>query len=577
MAKSREEQKICADLSTITMYDNDGFVKLTFCEIHKLLASLNLKFSNGQLNPIITSMIHNGKISSVDFFDMIKNWRIAIQEDKASQGQVMRSEKLFNVPEAVSKKNIFASVEIPQNKFMRDNNWSGSHQDSYCSESVGLNGPVGSKLRLITKFNPYGNSTIMACNKHNQMVGLTFSWGVFRLIVFDTECNIISVNTTGNMLRSYPNFSFAGGYFYMDNNGDSIVVGNNCMMKYPTNLVEGQIELTWKTQNLVEKVTGGRNNLLYASLPVWDIADMYWCLIAGKYTNENGVVTVTSDAHIAVVKVDSTNGYQGTVMDKLPLPGEYINNTFAVTEESAVFVTNGTPKGYCYRVSYVSGKIQTVWKYEVTNCGYAKVGQHNMGSGSTPTIMKDDSGRRTVVITDNASPKMNVVVFDYDSVVGESPVTMPVFQNMRSANEASVIGVNQSIFVENNFGHTIGYFHSQWVATQTGMTKLTVDMSKSSAELDWDQDRCAFIAMTMLARKSGILFAHSGEWDVRSDTEGAMYNIIAVDSYDGRVIWRVPIGRGGPFCHEFGGIYFDQIGDKIFMATNDYLISIQNL
>ena len=61
-----------------------------------------------------------------------------------------------------------------------------------------------------------------------------------------------------------------------------------------------------------------------------------------------------------------------------------------------------------------------------------------------------------------------------------------------------------------------------------------------------------------------------------SALEGPVYYILAIDSFDGRVIWRIPIGRGHPYCHGYGGIYFDRGGDKIFMGTNNFLVSIQD-
>jgi len=594
LAKVREELKI--DNTMITLVDKDSELRLTFSEILKFLASLNLKLSDGQLKTIITNIINKGKILVEEFFDMIKRWYNVLQEVTWSQGQELSSEKLFIVKEAVSSNNLFKDITIPHNPNMADNNFSGSHQDSYCSESVSLTGPVGTKLRVISKINPYGFTPIMACNKNKQMIGMSHHLGRFRLIVFDMECNIVAVGVTGNALRN--NGSFAGGYFYLDNEDNAVVVGNNRLKKYDTKNVDTSEEVStltpsWSSDDVVHSVTGNDNNVLYSALPVWDQSDMYWCLLSGKYEVQNGVVDIKSSAYIAVVSVvpptDSTPT-QTNVMASLELADEYINNTFAVTEESAVFVTNGKDKstvGYCYRVSYdsASGTITTVWRQEYSSCGFSKVGQHNIGSGTTPTVMKSTSYdtstgeptvKRTVVITDNDSPKMNVVAIDYDN--GSISSQTPVFQNRRSANEASVIGVNQSIFVPNNFGHTRGVPFSQWVPTEAGMTNLSLDkITENEAEVVWYQYQDVFIAMSMLARESGIIFAHSGEWDSLSATEGPMYNVIAVDSFDGRVIWRVPIGRGGRFCHEYGGIYFNRTGDKIFMGTNNYLISIQNL
>ena len=48
---------------------------------------------------------------------------------------------------------------------------------------------------------------------------------------------------------------------------------------------------------------------------------------------------------------------------------------------------------------------------------------------------------------------MNVCVYDCDS--GDLIPKTPVFSKMRGADEESLIGVNGTIVVENNFGHTL--------------------------------------------------------------------------------------------------------------------------
>ena len=352
----------------------------------------------------------------------------------------------------------------------------------------------------------------------------------------------------------------------------------------------------WKTDSVVAAVTGkdDDSNMLYSAMPVWNEVNLYWCLLAGKYdVDSTGNVAISENAYVAVVKVAptttsrtrSTQDVQMTVMASVELIDEYNNNTIAVTEEGLLFVTNGLAadgsctKGYCYLVSYSSNAITEVWKKEYINSGVLKAGQNNIGSGTTPTVItNEETGKRSVAITDNAIPQMNVVIYDYDN--GDEISKTPVFSKMRSGNEASVIGVNQSVFVPNNFGHTVAINKSQLVANEPGLAKVDtsyVDPITKESEVTWNQDHYTFYAMNMLARESGIIFSHSGDWyDEKSATEGPVYYILAIDSFDGRVIWRIPIGRGYDFCHEYGGIYFDRDGDKIFMGTNKYIICIQN-
>ena len=508
-----------------------------------------------------------------------------------------RSETLHTVKPAGSLNNEFAGITFPQNPGLEENNWSSAHQDSYCSESVGLKGPKSNRLRVIKKLNPYGFTPIMGCNKHNQMVGMSFQGGIFQLIVFDTDCNILTADVTGRNIDIALTGSFAGGYFFLNQDGNAIVVGDNKLKAFPTGQCVAkkeevyELKPIWTSDNIVRAITGGDENTLYAAMPVWGQKDLYWCLLAGQVKiSDRHDVTITNSAYIAVVEVLPRSSKAGvdvitTVLAKKELNTpykQYNNNTFAATEEGAVFITNGLDEfgkatsGYCYLASFVKGVLTVQWQSDYSNSGFLKVGQNNVGSGTTPTIMVDKStGRKMVAITDNAYPQMNAVVYDYET--GAKISETPVFSKMRGCNEASVIGVNDTMFVPNNFGHTVDLTRSQYVSNEPGLAKLKVDATPKKSEVVWDQEHYTFFGMSMLARESGVIFAHSGDWsDEASATEGPVYYILAIDSWDGRVIWRVPIGRGRPYCHEYGGIYFDRTGEKIFMGTNRFLIAIHD-
>ncbi len=188
----------------------------------------------------------------------------------------MRKEELHHVPAAQSTLNRFADAEIPQHPRMALNDFGSPHQDSWCSESVSLNGPVNDNLLLIEQYNPFGYTPNMVCNSQNQMVGvsLDYSTSQFWVVVFDENCNIISATPAGTLSG---NNTFGGGYFYLDNNDNTIVVQNNQIVSYPTadvQPIEAEIyPLTpnWQSANIIELVTGlAEGNSLYSSLPVWD-------------------------------------------------------------------------------------------------------------------------------------------------------------------------------------------------------------------------------------------------------------------------------------------------------------------
>lgn len=498
-----------------------------------------------------------------------------------------RSEEIFSVKEAVSTQNNYADVTIPQNPGLAQNDFNSGHQDSYASESVSLNGPTSSMLKLIKQAHPYGLTAIQACNSSNQMIAISGSIALgYHLLVYDSYCRIISVTDLG----SISGLSFAGGYFFLNNAEDSVVCTSTLMSCYPTAYVDEQESVyaltpKWQTDDLVTLVTQSKDNYLYCSLPVWGYENLYWCVFAGNYnTTEEKLY---SNAFIAVVSVvpDSTasNGCVTTLIGKEELAYQWNNNSIAVDEDGVYLVLNkvnsesGKPSSFGTLRKYVyddTNGLQLGWVYRYESCRLLLTGQTNIGSGTTPTLTNDDNGAKLVAITDNASPQINVVVVD--RITGTLVSKTPVFSKMRSADEASLIGVKDSFVVENNYGHTVGQL-PQLVPNEPGMESISVNPSDESAQVVWNNSYTTFFGMSMLARGSGIIFGYTGSWyDAEASTSGALYSIIAIDSFSGRIIWSVPVGRGKEFSHEYGGFYFNHKGD-LFVGTVGYLVSIQNV
>jgi hypothetical protein len=506
----------------------------------------------------------------------------------------LRTEELFTVKEAGSINNIFCKIDIPQNPGLAENNWNSGHQDSYCSESVKLKGPTGKKLRLIVQYNDYGYVPIMTCNKQNQMIGVSYDFSkvAFTLVVFDSECRIISATEIHHKIP----VSFGGGYFYLNEKEDAVVVSGSKLACYPTRSVAKQdsvysLEPIWTSSDLVLLITKAliNHNHVYAAMPVWSARkSLYWVMLPGSYDFDSG--SLISNAYIAVAEItpDSSepDGCRTQILDSLAFTNQWINNTMAVSEEGVFLVTNGCDdsgacnSGYLHSIGFdtISNKISTHWATPYQNSGLLKVGQKNIGSGTTPTLFKDEDGTDVVAFTDNAYPKMHVVTCNRKN--GKIVSQVPVFPDMQGCAEASVIGVKGRVVVENNFGHTTGLLHSQYVPNVPGLKMIEVGCSGKRSSL-WETDGypSGFFAMSMLARESGVIFAFTGEWNVPdSATKGGLYSIMAIDSWDGRIIWRIPIGQGKRYCHDYGGIYFNRTncGSSIFVGTENYLVSIQD-
>jgi hypothetical protein len=502
----------------------------------------------------------------------------------------LRKEEVHHVQAAKSTLNRFAGIQIPQNPWIAPNNFGSPHQDSWCSESVSLSGPTGENLQLIEQFNPFGFTPNMVCNSNNQMIGVSMVYATseFWMVVFDEDCNIISSTPVGKKESN----TFGGGYFYLDNNNNTIVVQSNTIASYPTQNVQpsasGQIYAlnpNWQSSNIVQLVTGSaQGNSLYSCLPVWDPnrPNLYWCLLAGEYNFQDYPnSTLTAPAYIAVVQIIPGTGAT-TLLSKIKLDNQWNNNTFAVDQLGAYIVTNGLDdaglctKGSLWAFGLNNNTVTIRYQSSYQNAGYLKPGQKNIGSGTTPTLTVGSDGREYVGITDNADPRMNVVIYDRKN--GSMISQTPCFEAMRSADEASLIGVGNFFVVENNFGHYPTWPVSQLVPNGPGMMMIQMQPGTTNppASTIWDLSDVHFYAMNMLCRGSGIIFAHTCDWtDDISAEKGGMYYVSAIDSFNGRVIWRIPLGRGVNYCHEYGGLYFNRTG-SLYIGTNQYLCCIKN-
>lgn len=503
------------------------------------------------------------------------------------------STNVYPVEAAVSTRNDFAGISLPQNPWMGPNNFGSPHCDSYCSESVSLDGPTSTSVKVIRQKNPHGYTPCMVCNSQNQMIGVSLDQndGHFWLVVCDKNCNILS---STKLAIKQPG-TFGGGYFYMNHLEQTVVVSANTMICFDTAYItstsgsgdENSLTPLWTSDNVIEGITGKRfGNSMYSSLPVWgDDPELYWCLIAGKF--DLSTQEYSSPAGMAVVRVtpepSAPNGCITTIEDSVLLDGEWNNNTFAVDEAGCYFVTNvlddqgKTTLGYLRGMEFSGGKISSLFASSYENCGYLKVGQKNIGSGTTPTLINTTNGKRLAAITDNAAPQLNVVVYDREN--GDKISETPVFAPMRSCDEASLIGVENTLVVENNYNHIPTYPLSQTTMIEPGMARIDLNLDPNGspeASVTWEEGRISFLAMNMLARESGIIFAHTGDWSGDlSATEGAMYYISALDAFTGRTIWRVPLGRGVAFCHDYGGLYFNHEG-SLYIGTQEYICSVQN-
>ena len=255
----------------------------------------------------------------------------------------------------------------------------------------------------------------------------------------------------------------------------------------------------------------------------------------------------------------------GTARSLLTGPGGTpvdIENSFAVVEGRAYIVTGAE----LLRVSVSDGTPVVDWRLAYDRGVRLKPGQTSRASGTTPTVF--GAGGRYVAITDNADPRMNVVVVE---VSGERPVELcrvPVFGDGESATENSLIALGDSLVVESNYGYSVTAVaggHS----TVPGLAR--VDVGPGGCEVAWES---ADITIPSLVSKGlladGAVLTYTKEPSLLG-TDAWWFT--AVDARSGAVRWRRLAGLGPLLNNHYAAGYVGPDG-SVYVGTISGVVAL---
>src|SRR5215470_13406910 len=167
------------------------------------------------------------------------------------------------------------------------------------------------------------------------------------------------------------------------------------------------------------------------------------------------------------------------------------------------------------------GAPEVVWRSPYQNSGLHKPGQFNAGSGTTPTLMSGGY----VAITDNADP-MNVVVYRraVRLAPGQARVVceVVVFEAGSSATENSLVGVGNSLIVENNYGYDVTTTMNGAVTTP-GVARVDVRGDGSGCDLVWTSTERAPSLVPKVSTKTGLVYLYTKDPDPVNVTSDAWF------------------------------------------------------
>ncbi|MGA1090008.1 MAG: hypothetical protein ACO3X2_11200, partial [Candidatus Nanopelagicales bacterium] len=183
-----------------------------------------------------------------------------------------------------------------------------------------------------------------------------------------------------------------------------------------------------------------------------------------------------------------------------------------------------------------------------------------------PTVFGD--GGRYVAITDNADPRMHVVVFD---VSGPSPVercAVPVFGEGVSATENSLIALGDSLIVESNYGYSVTAVAGGHTTTP-GLARI--DITGDGCSLAWETDAVtipSLVSKGILA--DGTVLTYTKESSLVG-TDAWWFT--AVDAASGEVAWRRLAGVGPLLNNHYAAGYVGPDG-SVYVGTISGVVAL---
>ncbi|MCU0266866.1 MAG: hypothetical protein MUC45_12285, partial [Actinomycetia bacterium] len=425
---------------------------------------------------------------------------------------------------------VLPAPPAPQNPGMAANPWGGIHNDSWATDAYALPGPSDPRGGRVDSLFTGGDCATITFDSRGRLWTLCNTLTrVVAHLVEPTTLEVIDTQVVGSRRPDPTDFS-GGGYFVLDDR-DRIVVPDSTGAITTYSADGDTIERDDAVDVSALLADGERITSL---APDW--AGGYW------FVGNRGTVGLVPP--------------EGTPR-AVSLDGEDIENSLAVAEEGAYVVTGAA----LYRLTPGDdGTPTVVWRTAYDSGSRQKPGQTNRASGTTPTVFHDG---RHVAITDNAEPRMHVLVLDTRD--GAITCTVPVFALGRSATDNSLVVLGDTLVVENNYGYappivaTVGGHTSE-----PGLAGVEVDPATGSCATSWEN---ATVVVPSLVSKGTLVGDQVLTYTKPASALGVdAWYFTGLDAATGDVLWTRLAGTGLSRNNHYAAAYLGPAGD-LFVGT----------
>jgi hypothetical protein len=457
----------------------------------------------------------------------------------------------------------------PRHPYMAANNRSNLHDDAYQSDAGRAAGPLGFDPRVTSTLYTQECASV-TFDRAGRLLTVCVGLATVDLRLLDPRTlELLADFPLGPRPASSLSNPFTafggGGYFYLDNRDRVVVPTSNgqILVIEETDGPQGPMLVLARSYDVSSYVAG---SVIMSVLPDW--SGRLW------FVSASGVV-------------GAVNPRTGVV--KTTRLGETISNSIAVDETGGVFVVSDRA---LYRFdANAKGAPGVTWRKRYDAGTRQKPGQTQQGSGTTPTIVRRD-GRRYVAITDNADPRMHVLVFRADRKgPGRKPLCIaPVFAPGKGATDNSLIAIGNAIIVENNYGYTGPQERPPSSAsrgtptTEPGVTRIDVDYADGGCRVAWENTGVRVpTSVSKASSATGLVYVyeHPSADEVRyrdgeeTDSPEDPWYLTALDVRTGRRVWSALTGSGLGYNNNYAPITLGPDGTA-YIGTLGGLVAVRD-
>jgi hypothetical protein len=430
---------------------------------------------------------------------------------------------------------------VYQNPFMAPNNLSEIHFNSSQTDTTTVAGPASFAHQKVQqgKISPIGRiAGSLAVDSTGQLVTIRVGPTVISRGQKEAQTLLLIDPKTLRVLASKrlppkpesggSGTTFGGGgYFYLNNQNQVVCVTTTQQIRVYSIIHSGSHN-RFKLAQQYPISLDGPDDIPNSILP--DSSGNLWFI---SHAGVVGYVNTTTAAH-----------YEMNI-------NETISKSFATDGQGRVFVVSDYAL-YCFQ-AMPGGGIEEVWRMPYDRGTTTKPGQIQQGSGTTPTVFDDFAGNQFVAIADNADDYMHVNV--YNRATGALVAQQEVFTNLPKGmgdTENSLIAVNDSIIVENNYGNATPASTLGSLTTQPDIDRVDFNPSTGTSVVSWQNSTISVPSVvSQLSTADGLLYTYA------KDASGWYWAALSYQTGDIVATGRVPWSKralGAPANNYYGGI-----------------------